>query len=57
VLSKIFLFAIQQCNLIVCLDFSLVGYDPIVSYLFAGISMSIIDEGKVFDGGDLKNEW
>ena len=40
--------------MILCVDFSLVGSDPKVFHLLAGIAMSIADEGKgVFDIGVL----
>jgi len=42
----IFVFVIQQHNLMVCEAFSLIGYDPKVSHLLAGIAMSIGVEGK-----------
>jgi len=45
-LSKIFVFVIQQYNLMVCVDFFLIGFDPKDSHLLAGIAMSIADEGK-----------
>ena len=41
-----FAFVIQQYYIVVCLDFSLIGSDPKVSHLLAGIAMSILDEGK-----------
>jgi len=56
-LSTIFSFVIQQYNLMVWVDFSLIGYNPIVSHLFAGIPMCIADDVKglwQWVGGDLK---
>jgi len=44
----IFAFVIQQYNLMVYLDFSLIGSDPKVSHLLAVIAMSIAEEGKGF---------
>jgi len=39
----IFVFVIQQYNLMVCVDLSFIGYDPKVSRLLSGIAMSIAD--------------
>ena len=41
-MSRIFVFVIQQYNLVVCVDFSLICSDPNVSHLLAGIAMSIV---------------
>ena len=41
--STIFVFVFQQYNLMVCLDFSLIGYYPKVSLLLAGIANSLAD--------------
>jgi len=47
ILSSTFIaFVIQRYDLMVCLDFSLIGSYPKVSHLLAGIAMSIADEGK-----------
>ena len=47
ILSRtVFAFFIQQYNLMVCLEFSLIGSFPKVSHLLAGIDLSIADEGK-----------
>ena len=53
-LSTIFLFVIQQYNLMVCVDFSLIGYNPTVSHLLAGIPMCIAHDVKGLwqQGGD-----
>jgi len=55
--STIFVFVIQQYNLIVCVDFSLICYEPKVNHLLTGIAMSLADNGKSFwhCGDDLKN--
>jgi hypothetical protein len=42
----IFAFFIQQYNLMVSVDFSLIDSDPKVSHLLAGIAMSFADEGR-----------
>jgi len=45
----IFVFVIQQYNLMVWLDFSIMGYDSQVSRssrFLAGIAISIADDGK-----------
>ena len=39
-------FVIQQYNLMICVDFSLIGYDPKVSLLLAGIANSLADDMK-----------
>jgi hypothetical protein len=44
--GMIFVLVIQQHNLMVCMDFSLIGYDPKVSHLFAAIIL-IIDIWKL----------
>jgi hypothetical protein len=41
-----FVFVIQQYNLMVYVDFSLISSDPKVCHLLAGIAKSIADEGK-----------
>ena len=43
----------------VCMDFSLIGYDPKVPHLLAGIDMSIADDRKSLWQweGDLKNDF
>ena len=53
----IFAFFIQQYNLMVCVDFSLIGYDPKVSLLLAVIANSLADDMKglwMWGGGGLK---
>ena len=42
----LFAFVIQQYNLMVCVDFSLIGYDPKVSLLLAVIANSFADDMK-----------
>ena len=42
----IFAFVIQQYDLMVCVDFSLIGYDPKVSLLLAVIADSLSDDMK-----------
>ena len=46
ILSVIFVFVIQHYNLMVGVDFSLIGHDPKVSLLLAGITMSLADDLK-----------
>jgi len=46
ILSSMIFFFIQQYNLMVCVDFSVIGSDPKASHLLAGIAMSIAYEGK-----------
>jgi len=49
-----FKFVIQQYNLMVCVDLSLFGYDPKVSFLLAGIAISLAVDRKglwVWGGG------
>jgi len=41
-----FAFEIKLYNLIVCVEFSLTGYDSKLLYLLAVIAISISDEGK-----------
>ena len=45
-LSKIFVFVIQQYILMVCVGFSFIGFGLKVTILFAGIAMSLADERK-----------
>jgi len=59
-LSTIFVFVIQQYNLMVCVDFSLIGYNPTVSHLLAGIPICIADDVKglwQWGGDGLKNNF
>jgi len=44
--STFFAYVIQQRNLMVCLDFSLIGSDPKVPTVLARIAIFIADEGK-----------
>jgi len=59
-ISTFFAFVIQQYNLMVCLDFSLIGSDPKVSNLFAGIATVCLLRMKerVFDSeGSLETDF
>ena len=42
----IFAFVIQQYNLMVCVDFSLIGYNPKGSLLLARVAYSLADDMK-----------
>ena len=42
----IFVFVIQQYNLMACMNFFLIGYDSKVSHPLARVALSISDEGK-----------
>jgi len=44
--DTIFVFVVQQYDLMVWVDFSLIGSDPKVSRLLAGIAMYIAVEGN-----------
>ena len=48
-LSTILVLVIQQHNLMVCVDLSLIGYYPKESLLLAGIAISFADKGRVFE--------
>ena len=58
-LNTIFLFVIKHYHLIVCVDFSLLGYNPTVSQLLAGIPMCIANDVKGLCqwGDDLENDF
>jgi len=42
--SAIFDLVFEQYNLMVCVDFSLIGFDPKVPFLLAGIANSLVDD-------------